>query len=90
LDDAPIPPELNRALAYKAWGGGDVFQLPAGLIKKMNVCLNYYHSLQGYLRAAKQTNTDDWIKKNPDAWNLASWVLAQRRKDWGEDGNSTE
>ena len=86
LDDAPIPLELNRALTYKSWGGGDVFQLPAGLIRKMNISLNYYNSLQGWKRAAIQTKTDDWIKQNPDAWNLASWVIAQRKKNWSENG----
>ena len=87
MDDSPIPLELNRALIYKSWGSGDVFQLPAGMIKKMNVALNYYNSLQGWKHASTQVKTTEWIKKNPDAWEIVSWVISQRKKNWGEDGD---
>jgi len=85
LDGSPIPLELNRALTYKSWGAVDVFKLPAGMIKKMNISLNYYNALQAYKRAQSQQQTNPWIKSNPEAWDIVSWVIAQRMKKWGDE-----
>ena len=87
MDDAPIPKELNRALIYKSWGAGDVFQLPAGLMKKMNISLNVYNALQKYSRAAKQMKATDMSKEDPEAWNMVTWIIKRRREGWTENGN---
>ena len=76
LDRQKPPPLLNKALNYKEWGVGDVMQLPAGLLPQMNLALNYYHSLNGYISAAGQTAA--WSQKNPKAWELVSYYLEQR------------
>jgi hypothetical protein len=77
FDGAKPPPELARALNYEKWGIGDIMRLPAGLLPTMNVCLNYYHAIASYQSAVKTT---EWSRKNPQAWNLVSWVIAQRRE----------
>ena len=76
LDGQKPPPLLNKALNYEKWGIGDIMQLPAGLLPKMNVALNYYHSLSGYTSAAGKTSA--WARNNPKAWELVSYYLEQR------------
>ena len=76
LDKQEPPPILRKALNYKEWGIGDVMQLPAGLLPKLNVALNYYHALEGYMSAAGQTAA--WSNNNPRAWELVSYVIEER------------
>lgn len=88
MDDAPIPHELARALTYKTWGVGDVFNLPAGLVRKMNVAINTYNALQSSVNAARQTKVTQFAKTNPDAWDLYTRIISARKRGW--DGNSDE
>ena len=78
LDGAVSPPLLRRALAYEKWGVGDVRLLPAGLLPKITACLNVYHAVSGYLSASG--NTVKWTKRNPQAWDLVSWIISERKK----------
>lgn len=82
LDEAPPPLELQRALNYQAWGVGDIMNLPAGMLTKMNLALNYHRALVGYKRAAKGHQTVEFSKKNPQEWELVTWVLAKRKEGW--------
>lgn len=74
-DQTAPPPILAKALNYERWGIGDIMQLPAGVLPMVNTVLSYYHALHGYRHAVKTT---DWSKRNPDAWRLVSWYIAQR------------
>lgn len=80
LDKTPPPPELSRALNYRAWGVVDIMNLPAGLLRKMNLSLRYYQALEGYQSAAKSHSSVEWSKKNPQDWEVVSWVLAERKR----------
>lgn len=80
LDDEPPPPELRRALNYRAWGVADVMNLPAGLLPKMNTALTYYNALSGYKSAAAQRKAADFAKNNPPAWDLVTRILSERKK----------
>jgi len=84
FDGQNPPPLLNKALNYEKWGVGDIMQLPAGLLPKMNVVLNYYYSLNGYISAAGKTSA--WSKSNPKAWELVSFVL-EKRMERAKHGN---
>ena len=76
MDKTQPPPMLSKALNYEKWGIPDIMQLPAGMLPQINVCLNYYHALQGYKSAAGKTSA--WSKSNPQAWEMVSYVLAER------------
>ena len=78
MRDGSPPPELSRALNYKSWGVADVMRLPAGLLPRMNVTLNYYHALAGYKNAQSQNKTNDWIKANPKQWDMVSRIIKMR------------
>lgn len=83
LGDSPTPPDLIRALDYRAWGV-DLFQLPPGEKQRMNTVMNAYNALTGYKRAGG--NTKGWAAANPDAWETASallgeWMKRQREAD---------
>ena len=78
FDKKSPPPELARALNYEKWGIGDIMQLPAGLLPMMNTALNYYHALKGYKTATN--STVEWTKRNPEAWEMVSWVISERRE----------
>ena len=78
LDEDPIPPPLQQALNYKAWGVGDIMALPAGLLPQMNVALNYYYPLIKYHR--NQGPLTAWIEKNPADWEVVTRVLKERNK----------
>ena len=83
LDGAPPPPELSRALNCQAWGVGDMMNLPAGMLPKMNITLNYYRAIRGYQEAAANTATVEFTKKHPHDWEMVSWVIAERKKGNG-------
>jgi len=85
LDGQQPPPKLTLALDYEKWGIPDIMRLPAGLLPSVNLCLNYYHALMGYKSASKTT---DWANRNPQAWNMASWVISQRMER--KRGNSDQ
>ena len=78
FDKQKPPPELARALNYEKWGIGNLMQLPAGLLPRMNTVLSFYHSLQNYRSATNRTVA--WAKANPDQWELVTFVIDQRRK----------
>lgn len=75
FDGGEPPPLLARALNYERWGVGDVRSLPAGLLPKVNICLNYYHAISSYQSATKTT---EWARRNPKAWEFVSWIISQR------------
>ena len=79
LDKEPPPHELIRALNYQSWGVVDVMNLPAGLLPRMNVALNYHRALSGYVQAAKMNKSVDFTKSNPQDWDMVSRVLAIRK-----------
>ena len=81
LDKQKPPPLLTKALNFEKWGIGDIMQLPAGLLPKMNTALSYYHSLSGYTSAAG--NTAEWANRNPGAWELVSYYLERRMERHG-------
>jgi hypothetical protein len=64
--------------------------LPAGLLPKMSICLNYFDALTGYQRAAAKNATVNWFQQAGGAAEIVAWALEQRRNNWGEDGDSTE
>ena len=76
FDETPPPQELIRALNYKSWGVVDIMSLPAGLLRKMNLCLSYYHALMGYIKAAKHNKTVEFTKNNPVEWDMVSRFIA--------------
>jgi hypothetical protein len=84
FDDEPPPPELSRALNYQSWGVVDIMNLPAGLLAKMNLCLNYYRALRMYKEAAASTGTVEFTKQHPHEWDLVTRVLNMRRNRGGE------
>jgi len=75
FDGGEPPPILLKALNYERWGIGDIMQLPAGLLPRINLALNHYHAINGYLSATKVTQ---WTNANPQAWDIVSWVISQR------------
>ena len=81
LDGQKPPPILIKALNYEKWGIGDIMQLPAGLLPKINTALSYYHALTGYMSATGSTAA--WTKRYPQAWDAVSWVLEQRMERHG-------
>ena len=81
LDGQNPPPLLNKALNYEKWGIGDIMQLPAGLLPKINTALSYYHALNGYKSAAG--STAKWSKQYPHAWELVSRILEMRMERHG-------
>ena len=87
LDGQKPPPLLIKALNYEKWGIGDIMQLPAGLLPKINTALSYYHALRGYTSAAGRTAI--WSKNNPQAWDAVSLVLEQRMER-NKRGNSDQ
>jgi hypothetical protein len=85
FDGEQPPPILLKALNYERWGIGDIMQLPAGLLSRINISLNYYHAISGYLSAKKVTQ---WTSNNPEAWDIVSWVINQRMER--KRGNSDQ
>ena len=81
LDKQKPPPLLIKALNYEKWGIGDIMQLPAGLLPKINTALSYYHALTGYMSAAGSTAA--WTKRYPQAWEAVALVLEQRMERHG-------
>jgi len=79
FDNTPPPPELKRALNYKAWGVVDIMNLPAGLLSRMNIALSYHRALSGYRQANAQHKTVEFTKNNPKEWEMVSEILAKRR-----------
>jgi len=77
FDSTPPPPDLKRALNYKSWGIADVMSLPAGMLPRINTALSYYNALMGYKSAGNRTV--EWTKTNPKAWEMVSWIIAQRK-----------
>jgi len=88
MDNGPPPVELRRALNYRRWGATDIMSLPAGYLPRMNVALTYNDALRNYERGAKAGAYREWAEKNPESWEIVSWVLGQRMKNWGEDGSN--
>lgn len=84
FDDMQPPPILAKALNYERWGIGDVMQLPAGLLPRINTVLSYYHAMQGYRQSSRAT---EWAKRNQSAWDMVSWYLAQRMEQKRGDRN---
>lgn len=80
FDDAAPPPDLLRALNYERWGIGDVRELRAGLLQRLNAALNVYHACQNYVGAAGNANAAKWTQANPKAWNMISWIIAERKR----------
>jgi hypothetical protein len=80
FDGAPPPPELKRALNYQSWGAVDVMMLPAGMLGKMNTALSIYRAISAYRQAAAQVKTVEFSKNNPREWEIASWVIAERKR----------
>jgi hypothetical protein len=75
FDEQEPPPLLSKALNFERWGISDIRSLPAGLLPRMNMLLNYYHAIRSYQSARK---TSEWTKNNPQAWDMVSWVIGQR------------
>ena len=76
LDDSPPPPMLKKALNYEKWGIGDLMQLPAGMLPRINTALSYYYAISGYTNAAGRTVA--WKRSNSRAWELVSYLLELR------------
>ena len=64
FDKTQPPPELARALNYQAWGVGDIMNLPAGWLLRMNIVLNYYRAFTGYLNAAASNQSVEFTRKH--------------------------
>jgi len=79
FDKTQPPPELARALNYQAWGVGDIMNLPAGWLLRMNIVLNYYRAFTGYLNAAASNQSVEFTRKHPKDWGLVSAYLAERK-----------
>lgn len=77
-DGEPPPPELSRALNYRAWGVSDVMQLPAGLLPRMNTSIACYNALSSYKSAGIAKLP--WIEKNPQAWDIVTRVMNMRKQ----------
>ncbi len=78
FDGEPAPPELSAALTYQRWGVGDVMALQAGVLPRVNVCLNVYTSVRGYLSTGGKTV--EWTRHNPDAWRIVSTLIMARKE----------
>ena len=78
MDGDPPPPELTRALNYRSWGVADVMNLPAGLLPRMNTVIAYHNALSGYKSAGLKKVP--WIEKNPQAWDLVTRIMNERKK----------
>ena len=83
FDKTPAPPILRKANNAKAWGLRDYFgvpamELPAGELARINTVLSYYDACRSYLSAGGKTV--DWTRRNPQAWEIVSWCLAERIK----------
>lgn len=79
FDDEPAPAELKIALRIERYG--DPWdrgwrQWPAGLLARSNVALRVFYACRGYKSAKKTT---DWVKANPDAWELVTSLMKRRR-----------
>ena len=83
FDKTPAPPALKQAQMYQRWGVADITKLPAGLPERLTVCLNVHNACAGYLAAGGKTVA--WTRANPQAWNLVSWIIAERKR-----GNRTK
>lgn len=77
FDKATPPPELSEAWLYQRWGLGNVLELPAGRIQKINAVLNVYNACNAYQSAGGRSV--EWTKRNPAAWNLVSALIADRK-----------
>lgn len=86
FDGEKIPPELQQALNYRAWGVGNIMTLPAGLLPRMNVSLNVYRAIQGYRSAGNKSV--EWTRRNPQQWEIVSALIADRKR--GKHGDSTK
>ena len=84
IDQRPPPPILSTALSYERWGVGDVMRLPPGMLRQMNIAINYYRTLNAYRSAQK---TGEWARRNPQAWDMVSWYLGQRMEQRRGDRN---
>jgi len=77
LDGAPPPRALSLALNCQRWNV-DVMQLPAGWMVEANIALNTYQALISWRQAGN--STAEWTRRNPQAWELVSWILQARRE----------
>ena len=77
FDQAEPPPALKTALQLRRWGDVDIMNMPARLAREMSITTNVYDAVSSYLSA--KGNSVDWTNRNPSAWNLVSYLLAERR-----------
>lgn len=81
MDGAPKPPELDHWL-LRDWGApyaGGWMEWPAAEFAHARVARNVYVALSGFQSAP---NVVEWADRNPQAWELVSYVLSLR-EGWG-------
>jgi hypothetical protein len=78
-DNGDPPPELRLAMNCRAWGclpeAGGLQDQPAGLITRMNVCLNVYDAMRASIKAKDKVT---WAKENPEAYEIMQDVIRMR------------
>lgn len=82
FDDAPPPPELRMAWRVRRWGAPYAdgwMDWPAGLVDKMAIAENVYNACLSY-RNVPAGGGVAWTQRNPQAWQIVSKILAQRKK----------
>jgi len=77
FDDAEPPPALKTALQLRKWGSVDVMSMDARLVREMTITSNVYDAVSSYLSA--KGKSVEWTNRNPQAWNLVSYLLAERK-----------
>lgn len=82
FDAAPPPSYLKRAFETKNWNK-NVDDLPAGELGRMSYAYNVWQAIDGYLGAARLKAATRWIRENPDAWKVVSFILSKRKSgEW--------
>ena len=82
FDKAAIPHPLQQAFTIKAWGA-NTNDLPAGELERISYAYNVWQALEGYLGAARSKASTRWIRENPGAWKVVSFILSKRKSgEW--------
>lgn len=59
--------------------GTEWLDMPAGVAYRLKVLHNVFRAYRGYLNAAAQTNTNEWIRRNPQQWDVVSGIIADKK-----------
>ncbi len=73
---------LVTAWRIRRWGspyGGGWMEWPAGLIDRVTIAENIYQACASYKNAPAGRSVA-WTQQNPQAWQIVSAILAQRKK----------